>query len=683
MTDTPARLAQLVEELKHYQSELEAQNQALHYSRVAAEGASERFESLFSKVPLALMVVDELGMVAQSNDMALSLFRPQESDPPLNFLLPLIHEEHQERVGKSFGLAQSDGSSMVLEVLFKHGLNGTLLGDLHIARIEYSKDSMAHFICAVIDQAPLMSERLALKLRNEELQLSKSRMEAILNSSLEAIICTDDQFLMTIINPAAAKLFQCPAEQALSASLAIFLPEVVKTLNIRTTSNSLALGEVAGQTLDGTPLNLEIRVTYERYSEGRIITVFARDLTFRKAMEQQLRESQKMQAIGTLAGGIAHDFNNILGAILGNVDLARQDALEPAKVMVCLGEIDLAARRARDLVRQILTFSRNEVQDLHPLKLGPLITDSVRLLKVGLPPQIRLSTQLHRDAPWVLADRTKIGQALLNLCSNGIQAIGQSKGQVEVVLQGTTLNARDALTMGISAGDYALVQISDSGCGMDDATMKRIFEPFFTTKEVGQGTGLGLSVVHGVMRAHHGAVEVTSTVGAGSTFKLYFPALNAQQAQAQIQGLAARQQLSAAPADTARTATQPFSQAHVMYVDDDTALAFLIKRALSRKGYRVTTYNDPREAILALQDPKLEVELLVTDFNMPGYSGVELLNEVGALRPQLPLALASGYITPEIEAQARAAGARALIHKPNDVEEICATVEHLLQTQRS
>ena len=223
-------LPKLIEDLRAYQAELEAQNSALEYSRIAAEGASERFESLFSNVPLALMVVDEYGMVEQSNAMALRLFRPKESDPPLNFLLPLVTPDHVERVQHALDEAKLHGHSDTTEVVFSSGLESRFTGDLHIARIQYSQQKdLTHFICAVIDQGPLLTERralqerrralqesaLALQQRNEELRLSENRLAAIINSSLDAIICVDGAQHITVFNPAAAALFACPPEQAL------------------------------------------------------------------------------------------------------------------------------------------------------------------------------------------------------------------------------------------------------------------------------------------------------------------------------------------------------------------------------------------------------------------------------------------------------------------------------------
>ncbi len=680
-------LPKLIEDLRAYQAELEAQNSALQYSRIAAEGASERFESLFSNVPLALMVVDEDGMVEQSNAMALRLFRPKESDPPLNFLLPLVTPDHVERVQQALDEAKLRGHSDTNEVVFSSGLEARFTGDLHIARIQYSHDrDLTHFICAVIDQGPLLTERralqerrralqesaLALQQRNEELRLSENRLAAIINSSLDAIICVDGEQRITVFNPAAAALFQCPPEQALKTSLGRFLPESIDAIAATRVSSQAILGEVNGRTAEGLPLALEVSVSRERQPEGDgdITTVFARDLTARRQMEAQrnvleaqLREAHKMQAIGTMAGGIAHDFNNILGAILGNVTLARQDAPADSPVQVSLAEIEKAGRRGRDLVRQILTFSRNETPKRHPVHLGDVVQESVRLMKVTLPPAVDLQVRLH-DTPPVLADATQVEQALINLCTNAVHAIGGMRGTVSISLASCSPAMLECQRLGLAEGQYVTLSVRDSGSGMDRETLQRIFEPFYTTKPVGQGTGLGLAVVHGVMRTHLGAVDVSSTPGRGSEFSLYFPV--------------AEDDVASIPAEPARLQTVMGFGRHVMYVDDDQALAFLVERVLSRRGFKVSIYTDPRAALTALREQQ-DFDLLVTDYNMPGYSGVDLLKEAHQIRPKLPMALASGYITPEIEANALAAGARALIHKPNDVSELCDTVQRLIQ----
>jgi signal transduction histidine kinase len=380
-----------------------------------------------------------------------------------------------------------------------------------------------------------------------------------------------------------------------------------------------------------------------------VTTIFARDLTAHKeaqqqqaALEVQLRESQKMQAMGTMAGGIAHDFNNILSAILGNAELAKQDSPPGSPALPSLLEIEKAGKRARDLVRQILTFSRNEAPKRTPLRMAELIADTARLVRVTLPGQVRFSVLPSDETATVLADATQVEQALLNLCTNAVLAVGEKPGEVRVGLDTPTLLADEASRLGLTSGAYVRVTVADTGTGMSAQTLQRIFEPFFTTRQVGQGTGLGLSVVHGVMRSHQGAVDVQSVPGQGSSFSLYFPAL-------------APVSIAQAAPEIIATST-PFGQGQrVLYVDDDEALVFLVRRVLTRKGFDVTTFTSPQEALEWLRDDPQRVDLLVTDYNMPGYSGVELLRDVKAFRANLPVALASGYVRQSSTTPTRAA----------------------------
>lgn len=680
-------LAELIAELRSYQAELEAQNKVLRYSQAAAESASERFEALFSSVPLALMVLDEHDMVVQANSMAHRSFQPTEYDRPLTALMPFVSDTDAERVRRAFASARMQGHSESTEVVFTIGAEGRVTGDLHIACIETQQDSgppLVQYLCAVIDQGPLIAERQTLQQRNEQLHASERRLEAVINSALDAIICVDQHQRITVFNPTAAALFLCSTSDALGSPLERFLPDAAQALAFAQLTTQAVLGEMTARTASGKELAVEVSVSFERHAEGETTTVFARDLTGRKRaeahrseLEAQLRESHKMQAVGTMAGGIAHDFNNILGAILGNVELAKADAqaLGPdSPVLESLREIEKAGRRARDLVRQILTFSRNEPPRRGAVQMAEVMHDTERLLRVTLPPAIELHVLAPADLPPVLADATQVEQALLNLCTNAVHAIGEERGAV--LMEATALHPDQRLCerLGLPPGDYVTLVVRDNGPGMDHATLQRIFEPFFTTKPVGQGTGLGLAVVHGVMRTHGGAVDVHSVPGKGSRFTLYFPVAEAS-APAEPVPVQAAAPAPAPVSNDARTR-------HVMYVDDDQALVFLVQRLLRRRGYEVSGFTDPHEATDALRAEPERYDLLVTDYNMPGYSGIDLVRAARAIRADLPVALASGYVTAEIEQAALAEGARALIHKPNDVEELCATVDQLIHGPR-
>ncbi|MFC7205562.1 ATP-binding protein [Comamonas endophytica] len=679
-------LAALVTELRNYQHELEIQNKVLDYSQAVAESASERFEALFASIPLPLLVLDEHDMVIQANAMAHSAFQPTEHDRILVSFMPLVSEQHADRVCEAFLQAREHGGSEVHEVVFTINDEARVCGDLHIACIEIPQKKgppIAQFLCAVVDQGPLLAERRALQERNTQLFASERRLESVINSSLDAILCVDNAQRITVFNPTAAALFTCAAEDALGSPLERFLPDAASALGLAALTTQAVLGEMEGRTASGKTVAVEVSVAFEQHAGGEATTtVFARDLSSRKKaeahrseLEAQLRESHKMQAVGTMAGGIAHDFNNIVGAILGNVELARADCPDNSSLLESLQEIEKAGRRARDLVRQILTFSRNEPPQRHAVQAVDVIRDTERLLRVTLPPAIALHSHIVPNLPPLLADVTQVEQALFNLATNAVHAIGDARGMVQMTASLAPADQRLSDRLGLPLATYVALSVQDNGPGMDATTLQRIFEPFFTTKPVGQGTGLGLAVVHGVMRTHGGAVDVASTPGEGSRFTLYFPVAGGS-APVLPAPIERRPALDAPPTADGDNALRR----HVMYVDDDQALVFLVQRLLRRRGYDVSGFTDPREAMAALVAAPDHYDLVVTDYNMPGFCGVDLVRAAIATRPDLPVALASGYVTAEIEAEALAAGARALIHKPNDVEELCTTVDRLMHS---
>lgn len=424
------------------------------------------------------------------------------------------------------------------------------------------------------------------------------------------------------------------------------------------------------------------------------------DITARKQaeathaeLESQLRESQKMQAIGTLAGGIAHDFNNIIAAILGNVALAREDLIPTSPAQESLGEIHKAASRARDLVKQILAFSRRQHTHYQQTVLGPVVNETASMLRATLPARVSIDVHCAPNTPDVLADTSQMQQVLINLVTNAMQAMGGQPGHVCIGLDAAapdeTLFIRHPSLRAFFAQhvDGAVrLTVSDDGPGMGESTLSRIFEPFFTTKPVGEGTGLGLAVVHGIVQGHKGAIVVDSEPGIGTRFTLFLPAWPtpvdkgsaspSQNAEPQVAP-------SAQPAPHAGMATCPVASGlHILYIDDDQSLLLLIKQLLERRGYRVSAYHDQRSALDAIRADPAGIDLVLTDYNMPGMSGLDVARLVRAIRPNLPIAVASGFIDEALSSQAANAGVRDLIFKAISVNEFFSAIAALLPTNR-
>lgn len=384
----------------------------------------------------------------------------------------------------------------------------------------------------------------------------------------------------------------------------------------------------------------------------------------RRLLETQLREAQKIQAIGTLATGMAHEFNNALRAILANVALARQDLPPDHPVLTSIDGIDKAGLRARELVQSILTFARPHAPERQRVQLADLVQEALRLVRATLPRGIELAVEAGHGMPAVLADAAQIHQVLVNLCTNAWQAMEGASGRIVIGLAGVVLSQSEARRMpGLAPGRFARLSVSDAGPGIDPAVLERIFDPFFSTKPPGQGTGLGLSVVHGIVRAHEGAIEVESEPGKGATFYAYFPE--------------ARRGAERGSADEGSDPASGGGR-RVFFLDDNQELVSAVVRTLSRRGYRVTGQTVPELALAAVRADPQAFDVFVSDYKMPGLSGLDVAREVSHVRPDLPVIIISGYVDDELQRKARELGVRRVLSKVNPLDELIEAIDKLI-----
>ena len=511
---------------------------------------------------------------------------------------------------------------------------------------------------------------------------SEARLRTVFEVSPESIEIMDAQGRFLDINAAGKALYeaQSGAELQHRRQLDFVLPQYqadVAALLAGAMAGRTAAVEYEINTLRGTRRWVESHAGPMVDDTGaQAMLVISRDITRRKdaqakrrELNAQLQEAQKMQAIGTLAGGIAHDFNNILGSILGNAAMALEDVGHDHRAARSLEQVNRAGRRARDLVGQILAFSRRQPQHLVTQPLRPIVEEALALMRSTLPAMVKLDVELAAQPLHAHIDATQIEQLLMNLCTNAWHAMHGSTGQITVALQSVALDEASATRLGVGAGGpYAHLSVRDSGVGMDSATRARIFEPFYTTKPAGQGTGLGLSVVHGIVSAHSGAVTVDSEPGQGSTFHVYLP-------------------LAMPPAavePAARNALQvPRANGqHVLYIDDDETMVLMVERLLQRSGYRVTTFNDAKRAVAAVKARPGEFAVVVTDFNMPALTGLDVARTLAASHPGLPVIISSGYITDDLRSQAEHLGVRRLLEKQFTIDLLASLVQEVLTERR-
>ncbi len=392
------------------------------------------------------------------------------------------------------------------------------------------------------------------------------------------------------------------------------------------------------------------RVEYGADGRPRRVTGVSADITARKRTEAGLLQAQKMEALGTLAGGIAHDFNNVLSIIMGNLSMMTEAVPATDRLQTYLGRMDRATLRARDMVRRILTFSRRQESEREVTSLAPIVEEAVQFLRATLPAMLEIRAELAPGLPDVAVDATQVHQVIMNLGTNAAHAMG-GQGCLELRAEALTVDVERARrTPGLQAGPCVLVSVRDTGHGMDRATLARIFDPFFTTKRPGEGTGLGLSVAHGIMQSHGGAITAYSEPGRGTVFYLYFPV---------------GERSAVAPAEL--DAAVPGHDKRVLFVDDEEDIAELGIELLQRLGYQVTGVVDPSAALQLFKARPFEFDAVISDLAMPGMSGLALAGALREIRPDVPIILCSGLVSEDALASAAVLGVQEVIPKPYSV----------------
>jgi len=385
----------------------------------------------------------------------------------------------------------------------------------------------------------------------------------------------------------------------------------------------------------------------------------------RKKLETQLQQSQKMEAIGTLAGGIAHDFNNILGAVIGYAEMIHDDCPSDSTMRNDIAQILKAGNRAKDLVKQILTFSRQAKEQRVPVQPATIIKEALKLLRSSIPTTISIEQHLAENDGFILADPTQIHQILMNLCTNAYHAMELKGGVLTVSLHRKTLTAEDLTNRPkMVPGNYLQLSVKDTGIGMSDELCRRIFDPYFTTKAVGKGTGMGLAMVHGIVQSYGGAIFCESIPGEGSTFHVFLPLLEAEAMQ---------------EAENAEPA--PRGTEHLLFIDDEEILLDMGQAMLERLGYRVTVENSPLAALAIFQAQPEGFDMVITDQTMPDMTGADLARRFLQIRPDIPIILCTGYSTLISEEEAKNIGIQGFVMKPLARKIVAELIRRLLDAK--
>ena len=493
----------------------------------------------------------------------------------------------------------------------------------------------------------------------------ETHLRAAVESAPSGLVMADATGRIVLVNREIERMFGYSREELLGRPIEMLVPMRSRSAHPEYRAAFLrdprvrAMGagrDLFGVRKDGVEVPVEIGLTPVPTEEGLFILGAIVDISARKRHEEeqrvlseQLRQAQKMEAVGTLAGGIAHDFNNLLAAILGYAELIESSAPSDSQMQRDATEILNIAGRGKSLVERILAFSRRQLAERKPLSLDIVVREIQQLLRATLPADIELIVRTADNLPSVIADDTSVHQVLMNLATNSAHAMPRG-GRLEVVA--APLYVRDSVARanpGLREGAYVMLEVRDSGEGMQGETLRRAFEPFFTTKPTGGGTGLGLAMVHGIMHEHDGAVQLESEVGVGTVVRCLFPAVNAAES-----------------IPHARAAQDPplGGGELVLLVDDEPSLLVVGRRRLETLGYRVRTASAPHEALQLFADESFAPQLVVSDYSMPGMTGLELCTEIAVLRSNLPMILLTGFIADIAPDVLRSAGVCAVLRKP-------------------
>jgi len=590
------------------------------------------------------------------------------------FLVKLLGFSHDEMVGKTVGelspFKDLVSNQAMLERLQKDGY--VRYEDLPL-ETHSGRHIAVEFVSNVYQAGDIKVIQCNIRdiTRRKRTEESHARLATAVDQAAETIVITDTQGLIHYANPAFEKTTGYTVAEVIGKNPSILKSGKQDAVYYQRMWAALKRGETwvghfINRRKDGTFFEEDATISPVRDAAGTIVNYVAvkRDVTHEMELEARFHQAQKIESIGQLAGGIAHDFNNILSCIVGYIFLAKTAAANNPEITEHLEQIAKATDRAADLVNQILTFSRQNKPEREPVVLNHVVLEALKLLRASVPATIRIQTELT-ETPLVLANATAIHQVIMNLGTNAWHAMRDQPGILKVEVGLIAVDEHVAKTNpDLHLGRYVKLSVSDSGCGMDAATLERIFDPFFTTKAVGKGTGLGLAVVHGIMKSHDGTITVYSHPGQGTVFNLYFPVLEAE-------------------VPTKKISVKPIPRGageQILFVDDEMVLATLGKTILDRLGYRVTALTSPLAALDAVRAEPKKFDLVITDLSMPVMDGAKLGAELLQLQPRLPIILTTGFSGFMTAEKVRELGFRELMTKPCTIQTLGETVHRVLHT---
>ena len=656
------------EQLKASQEELKTSNAQLHQEIIEREQAEkalreseERFRELAELLPETIFEIDVNGNLTFLNHSALIHFKytRQDFNQGINGFDMFVPEDRQRAMEAAQKILQGEQIGLV-EYTALRSDGSTFPVMLNAAAITH-EDKAIGLRGIAID----ISERVHSE---KALRESESKFRSLFNLSPQAIALTElETGKLADVNNMFCDLTQYSREEIIGKTTTEvgFYSNNDRARFIKDLETS---GEVNGLEMDfkakdGGILNTLMFARVIRISGLSFILTIFLNMTEQKMLQAQLQQAQKMESIGTLAGGIAHDFNNILYSIIGYTELALDDTEKGTQLHDNLQELLVAAHRAGDLVKQILTFSRKADRKLKPLKIQLVVREALKLIRSSLPSTIEINQNISNTCGLVMADATQIHQVAMNLLTNAYHAMEHEGGKLGVTLKEVDLDVDDLKDPAMLAGSYVCLTVEDTGAGIDEYVMDRIFEPYFSTKEKDKGTGLGLAMVHGIVKSYGGNIRVYSEPGKGTAFHVYLPVIQTQ----------------AETKETRIISPVEGGKERILIVDDEEQIVRMTQQMLKRLGYHVTARTSSIEALEAFRSAPDKFDLVITDMTMPNMTGVRLTQKLIEIRSDIPVIICTGFSEKISEHKASTMGIRGYVMKPVVRSELAKKIREVLE----
>jgi PAS domain S-box-containing protein len=506
--------------------------------------------------------------------------------------------------------------------------------------------------------------------QRKQAEEERNRLAVAIEQASESVFITDKDGMIQYVNPAFERLTGYRRKDVIGQN-----PDMLKSgkhddLFYKKMKETLSRGNawhghIVNKKKDGSFYEADATISPVFDKSGKITNFVSikRDVTHEIELEKRLIQAQKMEAIGTLAGGIAHDFNNVLYSIIGYAELTMDDLPEDSLAQNNLKELLIASNRAKDMVQQILTFSRQAETEKKPIKVQSVVKEAIKFLKTSIPTTIEICQNIDADCGPVLADPTQIHQVVMNLATNAYYAMRSKGGLLNISVTTEEISIDDSVSyLDFNPGTYIKLTVSDTGHGMNKEIIEKIFDPYFTTKLPGQGTGMGLSTVHGIVKSHGGAIKVYSESGKGTVFYVYFPMIETKPAEPKI-----------VSAENIQKGSE-----RILLVDDQEQIVFMVKQILERLGYDVVARTSSVDALEAFRAGSDRFDLVITDMTMPNMTGVELATKLLEIRPDIPIILCTGFSELTDTNKAKALGIREFLMKPIVKDQIARAIRKVL-----